>query len=469
MNDEFGARRLHRYRLAPHVGSLFGLALLLTIVPGCLQMAATSDGGGGTGGTDDGGTGVGRPDGGGSPARCPGTPYVAAPMPTSCAGEAALGAPIMILGDQGGTSSAGGVTIATGDIDDDGNVDFATTLFNRLLLYFGTGSGEFSEPVRLRSQEFTTILGGPVALGDFNADGRLDVVAVGAFGTNDGFPAVWLNQGGRVFGVSNMDDSYNAYDAGGELLSNGSGGNMVVADLNGDGLSDLVYCGYRSRVYVSSCGALPGGVDLAVNDEDAYTVRNCVVTNLPDGDADPDLIVQLLDFPDAGRTAVLHGTGFGSFDRETDFVNFSEYAVLTDLTNDGLQDLALLDPNGGSAQRGSIGVMIGQPDGSFTLQPGTTDVTSGVPDGSGADYPNIIAADVTNDGNVDLGIIDTAEDGAWSLMRGNGDGTFEAEARLTHTVHRDGFGAFADFNNDGLPDFIVTDGTNVSVSLSRCR
>jgi hypothetical protein len=262
-----------------------------------------------------------------------------------------------------------------------------------------------------------------------------------------------------------MDDSYNAYEAGGEVISNGDGGNMIAADLNDDGLSDLVYCGYASRIYVSSCGSLPSGADLAFNDEDVYTVRNCSLAKLPDGDDIPDLIVQAFDYPRTGRTAVLHGTGGGSFDREEDFVNFSEYAALADLTNDGLLDLALLFPEDDTDERGSLGAMIGQPDGTFTLDPASTDITSR----PASDFPNIIAADVTNDGNVDVGIFDTIEDGAWSLVTGNGDGTFQAETRLNHLVGSEGAAAFADFNDDGLPDMVVTDGTDVSVSLNRCR
>jgi hypothetical protein len=40
--------------------------------------------------------------------------------------------------------------------------------------------------------------------------------------------------------TSNQNESSNAYDAGGASISALNGGNMIAADLNGDGPSDLV-------------------------------------------------------------------------------------------------------------------------------------------------------------------------------------------------------------------------------------
>jgi hypothetical protein len=80
------------------------------------------------------------------------------------------------------------------------------------------------------------------------------------------------------------------------------------------------------------------------------------VASLPDGDSFPDVIVQAFNFSgdDEGKTAVLHGIGGGAFETEVAFLNFSEYAVPADLTNDGLIDMALLLSDGGSTNEGSL-------------------------------------------------------------------------------------------------------------------
>ncbi len=438
--------------------------LLACVGCGLLGVGGDDDGpgaGAGVGGGDDGvggGTGTGAGHGGPD---CGASPYVPpAPAPSSCRGTSALGTATKIAGP-GGFSSAGGSGIATGDLDGDGNVDFATTENNQLLLYFGNGDGTFSDAVQLLSVEFTIFNVAPVVIADFNGDGALDVSATGGFGGTDTlYPVVWLNAGGRVFGNANQDTSYDGVDTHGDGIRPNS--TAAVADLNGDDLPDVVYCGYGVKVFMSSCGAISTGTVVSFNEEDVFTSRNCQILTLNDGDAIPDLVIQSYTFSPEyqGQTSVLHGNGDGSFSREEDYANFAEFAIAADVDKDGVVDLVLHNTREDNEK---LGVMRGNPDGTFTLTATTVDLSA-----YSYDYPTMVAGDFNGDGNVDVVMVDAVTDMTAYLIRGNGDGTFEAPTQFSTAVTSKPVMAVADLDNDGLSDLIASDGQDTSVSMNRC-
>ncbi|MBK8238356.1 MAG: VCBS repeat-containing protein [Deltaproteobacteria bacterium] len=409
---------------------------------------------------DASGTGPG-PGGGG----CGSAPYVPPEPPQSaCMGPAALGSATKISGP-GGFSSAGGVGVATGDLDGDGHVDFATTENNQLLLYFGNGDGTFAEAVQLHSVEFTIFNVAPVVIADFNGDGMLDVAATGAYGGTDTlYPLIWLNRGdgdGRTFGNANQDHSYDGVDTHGTGIK--PDGTATVADLDRDGLPDIVYCGYGVKVFMSSCDAITTGTVVDFADEDGnFSSRNCEVLVLDDGDSVPDLVIQSYTFSPEyrGRTSVLHGNGDGSFSAEVDYDNFAEFAIASDVDADGVVDLVLHTTREDNER---IGVLQGNPDGTFSLSPSTVDLTA-----SSSDYPTIVSGDFNGDGRVDIVVADGIVDMTAHLLRGNGDGTFEAPTQFPTAVTRAPVMAVADFDEDGLPDLLATDGQDTSLSRSHC-
>ncbi|MFO0633620.1 MAG: VCBS repeat-containing protein [Nannocystaceae bacterium] len=368
----------------------------------------------------------------------------------------------MIAGP-GGFSSAGGVGVATGDLDGDGNVDFATTENNQLLLYFGNGDGTFSSATRLLSVEFTVFNVAPVVIADFNGDGRLDVAATGAFGGTDTlYPLIWLNNGDRVFGNANQDHSYDGVDTHGDGIK--PDGTATAADFDGNGLADIVYCGYGVKVFMSSCDAITTGTVVHFNgDDDGYTSRNCEVLVLDDGDDIPDLVIQSYTFPPEyqGRTSVLHGNGDGSFSNEVDYDNFAEFAVAADVDADGDMDLLLHNTREDNEK---LGLLEGNPGGTFSLSATTVDLTA-----ASTDYPTMVPGDFNGDGNLDVVLADSVTDNTAHLIRGNGDGSFQAPTQFSTAVTNSPVMAVADFNGDGLQDLIASDGQDVSVSMNQCH
>ena len=445
------------------------LAVVVSLVGGC--SASKDDAAPGTNAGTDGGGGGGS-DGGGGPQKeaggeggtCGSAPYVApAPKASTCAGTAAFGAASKVAGSTD-APSAGGLGVAVGDLDGDGKLDFVATIANKVFVYFGQGDGTFASPVTIVSKRFTIFNEAPVVIADFDGDGKLDISATGGIGgTDELFPIVWLNTGSRIFGLANQDSSFSAFNEHPDGTVRPYG-NAIAADLDGDGLTDLVYCGYGVRVYTSRCGGISLGSTIPFNgDKDGYNSENCQVTKLNDGDSIPDLIIQSFSGKDKGRTSVLHGNGDGSFSKEVDYENSGQYAVLADVDNDKVLDLVLHNTTG-EVGTDKLGVMKGKPDGTFTLLPGIFPVGA-----TGAARPQIVTADFNADGKVDVLIVDHIVDGRAQLLRGNGDGTFAAVTQVAIVTQSDAIPAVGDFNDDGLPDLIAADGNDASVSLNRCH
>src|SRR5436190_5124009 len=104
--------------------------------------------------------------------------------------------------------------------------------------------------------------------------------------------------------------------------------------------------------------------------------------------------------------------------------NNSVALAVGDLNNDGFADVVVTgqcyDLNCIVSHTGGIGVFINKGDGTF--QPGPRYQTGA--DGSSTDQ-SIAIADMDGDGKPDLVVMNPGPPGSVSLLRGNGDGTFQ--------------------------------------------
>ena len=214
-----------------------------------------------------------------------------------------------------GTQSPIGA-LAIGDFNDDGKPDLVFTfsihvggslsgLGSNLLP--GNGDGTFGAPL-----SFATFGGPPNAVGDFNGDGKADL-AVGstpdAFGTFVANPFVLLGNGDGTAQspASPLPGSF------GSLGLTGSASILLVGDFNGDGKADLAVGGTATVNNGASTAAttwiMLGKGDGTFQPTVTYPLGSAVALGDFNGDGITDLVVT----NSSGPTTLLLGNGDGTF------------------------------------------------------------------------------------------------------------------------------------------------------------
>ena len=168
---------------------------------------------------------------------------------------AATSANVIITGE---TSSAFAVTLAAGDFNADGRTDLVagattySTSVGRAYIFYNDGSIPTTAATAnvIITGEASGYLGYPFAAGDFNADGRTDL-AVGAYrySTNTGRAYIFYNDGSIPTTAATADVIIT-----GEASSS-LGYSLVAGDFNADGKTDLAagassYNSNQGRAYI---------------------------------------------------------------------------------------------------------------------------------------------------------------------------------------------------------------------------
>ncbi len=168
-------------------------------------------------------------------------------------------------------------TLVAADFNHDGKVDIAVGNGESNLSFFlGNGDGTLKAPLENSIPGFAG--GAPTSLvvGDFNGDGNTDVASLPSLGTES--VALMLGNGDGTFQAATVS-SYNVEDVFVQLIK---------ADVNGDGLSDLVISGY-DRVYIllgTGNGTFQNPVEFPV-----IAAYPWIVSSDFNGDGRPDLAV----------------------------------------------------------------------------------------------------------------------------------------------------------------------------------
>jgi len=171
------------------------------------------------------------------------------------------------------------------------------------------------------------------------------------------------------------------------------------------------------------------------------------------GDGKADLVVANHD---NGTVSVLLGKGDGTFTNAPGSpirVGAGPVAlVLADLNNDGKKDLVVANQDGNS-----VSVLLGVGNGTFTAAPG-----SPIPIASPTD---VAVGDLNGDGKADLVVTDSAFNTVHAL-RGNGDGAFTAFGAAIAVGTTPTAVALGDLNGDGHLDLVVANAAQSDSTLS---
>lgn len=321
----------------------------------------------------------------------------------------------------------------------------------------GKGDGTFGTPTAYALPP--GVLESPMAFGDFNGDGEVDI-ALSAGGRT---VAIYLGKGDGTF--QNPWYSVVPLSAGQSIAASP----FVAADFNHDGKLDLAIVGADSTnttVYI-----LPGeGNGLFAQAMPIFTAPTGInasgsaVQSLLLGDFDSDdnadlAIATTTGNSDGGIAStavhVLYGNGDFTFDDTTE-VNFAGPLQINagDLNGDGSTDLFAIDPNGYRLD-------------TYYAQPGRTfaTYTTAIPQApyGGSNYMGTPAmADFNDDGHMDLVVTVASGDAAKVYMMfflaGANPGEFTTQTWnvLSYTtVSYQTAPVVADFNGDSKPDFAI--------------
>ncbi len=231
---------------------------------------------------------------------------------------------------------------------------------------------------------------------------------------------------------------------------------VAVADVNGDGRMDVVVASSSDN---SHCGEFegPGTISVLLGNGDGtlqpavtyssggYMAWSVAVEDL-NGDGKPDLIVanSCGDSNCDGSVGVLLGNGDGTFRAVVTYASggaFVSSVAAADLNGDGKPDVVV--SNSGS---NSVSVLLGNGDGTFQ---------QGVAYSSGGATPeSVVVAHVNGDDKSDL-IVANYFSGTAGVLLDNGDGSFQSALTYGTGGGTPLWVATADVNGDGKPDLIA--------------
>ena len=277
---------------------------------------------------------------------------------------------------------------------------------------------------------------------DLNGDGLTDVVSSSY---NDGTLAVFFNRAQTPGTFSTP-----------LLLPSPGASQVAIGDVNGDGLPDLVAADFNVSLFVqSSPGAFASPISLYSGG------ANWVAVGDLNGDGAMDVALT-----DAVGVKVLLHTGaptattfappvtvfIQSFNSNVSGANI---IAIADVNGDGLNDLVITDPGptGGSSPTVSVLLQDAAHHGQFLA-------AVSYPTAAGSLAQSIAVTDLNGDGRLDI-VIGGTNAVTVLLQNAASPGTFPTAAN--YAAVNSGQIAVADVNADGLPDIVIATGVSQTV------
>jgi hypothetical protein len=317
-------------------------------------------------------------------------------------------------------------SVLIADFNNDGKADLAFSIADLgfLVVQLGQGNGRFTNVQIYNSPEPQSDVYIPVATGDFDGDGKTDLVV---WGTQTKNIRLFTGKGDGTFQLPVTIATSNNFRG-------------VAGDFNGDGKIDLAIVDLHTGVTV-----LLGNGNGTFQPPIAYPTSfqsGLGAINIKSGDFNGDGIADFATIDGTSSTvSVLLGKGDGTFQLPS-LINLPSppiSLVAADLNQDGRTDLAT-----GHDSNPRVAVLLGRADGTFQ-----TPVIYPAPAAPRA----LEVGDLLGDGSLDLAL---NSGNTLSILPGNGDGTFRSPVsqNIPDTFAPPTLIA-GEFNGDGKTDLIT--------------
>ncbi|HXI26238.1 MAG TPA: FG-GAP-like repeat-containing protein, partial [Pyrinomonadaceae bacterium] len=332
------------------------------------------------------------------------------------------------------------VAIAVGDFNRDGKQDLVTANSaqvvppNKFSVLLGDGAGGFGS-----ASGFDDSGSGPqaIAVADFNADGKQDIAVANQSSNN---VSILLGDGAGNF------LSPTIANVGSTPMS------IVTADFNGDGKPDLATANFSSSVSILIGD---GNGNFAVNTISVGSLN----ISLAAGDIDRDGINDLVVANNSNSNAtVLHGNGAGNFSSAGTF-NLGgrpQRIALGDFNGDLNPDLV----SANNFSSNGVSVLLNNGSGGFNAFTNYT---------TGSNTIGVAVGDFNGDGKQDIAANNLSSNDV-SILLGVGDGTFGAATQYS-TPGGPYSVVVGDFNGDNLQDLAISSqgSDKATVLLRQCQ
>jgi len=398
-------------------------------------------------------------------------------------------------------------SVAFADVDGDNDLDlfitgFNTTSYYSSVLYKNDGAGNFSV---LTDTTFTNISGGDIAFADVDNDGDQDVLITGSKNspsalvaelyTNNGLGMFTLVTSTPFIGVRNSSVAFSDIDGDNDqdviitgqdhlntpitklYTNNGSGnytlvtstsftgvnyGLVAFADVDNDNDQDvLIYGRNTPNTYTESLYLNDGLGNYIFLPQPSFTKAFQSSAAFADIDGDNDQDIFMTGVTDDLSSTLYTNDGVGNYSRITGCtINgvFKSSLAFADIDNDNDQDLLITGSTSFVITTSYTGLYTNDGEGNYIYD--STGTTFPAVSGS-----SIAFADIDGDNDQDVLITGANVGQISNLYKNNGTGNFSLVGGTPFTAVSDGSVAFADIDNDGDQDLLLT-GSSGSISIS---
>jgi hypothetical protein len=326
--------------------------------------------------------------------------------------------------------------ISAADFRNGGTQDLAVALDSQsIAVLLGNGDGTFQKPAVYQAGSSVEWL----ATGALTSSGNADIVVADG-GANA--LSVFLGNGDGTFQSPAL------------IRTPQDPGFVAIGDFNGDHIEDLAVAdsSFISPYITIFPGNGDGTFGAPINTKPPYVPGAFAVGDFGHS-GKLDLAVNA--YKDATNfLEILLGKGDGRFTQGEEFTFDAPVGIpaVADFRGNGDLDIAV--PEGGSVR-----VLLGNGDGTFAAP---------VSYGALVFVDTVVLGDFNGDGKQDIAAIGifpgSAQATGFSLLLGNGDGTFQTPIFFPAAPKDACYAAAADFNGDGMLDLAVTDDHSASFS-----